>query len=264
MRHTQSIRSRIVGVNVPGAERVLTALAGAALVGAGLSRRSLGGLLTAGLGAVALVRAATGRCPVYRSRAIRKGIHVRRVITIQATPREIYDLWRDLTNLPRFMDHVESVVIEDGGLSRWTIKEGAKRLHYRARITEDSPGQRLRWESLPGGDIEHVGAIELRRAPGDRGTELEVKLHYFPPGGIVVASALYALLRRLARTQIGMELTRLRQLIETGEIATGARRVEDLERKEKGVLEGRELQPQPAAPFSTAERSQWPTTGGVR
>jgi hypothetical protein len=75
---------------------------------------------------------------------------------------------------------------------------------------------------------------------------------------------MYALLRRLARTQIGMELTRLRQLIETGEIATGVRRVEDLEREDKGVLEGHSLHPQPAAPFTTVERSQWPTTGGVR
>ena len=107
-------------------------------------------------------------------------------------------------------------------------------------------------------DLGLAGTIlrrTLLRNVGDDSIEME---------RIVVASALYALLRRLARTQIGMELTRLRQLIETGEIATGARRVEDLERKEKGVLEGRELQPQPAAPFSTAERSQWPTTGGVR
>jgi len=264
MMHTQSIRSRIVGVNVPAGERVATLLAGAGLVGLGLSRRSLGGLLAAGVGAVALVRAVSGRCPVYRSRAIRKGIHVRRVITIQAAPREIYDFWRDLTNLPRFMEHVESVVLEDAGVSRWTLEQGRKRLRYRARITEDSPGQRLRWESLPGGDLDHLGSLDLREAPGDRGTELVVKMHYFPPGGLIVASALYAFLRQLARAQIGMELTRLRQLIETGEIATGARRVEDLERKEKGVLESPELNPTPAMPVTTAQRSAWPTTGGAR
>jgi uncharacterized membrane protein len=263
MKHSQSIRSRIVGVNIPRGERVATALIGASLVGIGLARRSLSGLLAAGAGTALIVRAGTGRCPAYRARAIRKGIHVRRVVTIQAPASEVYALWRDLTNLPRFMEHVESVKVEGNGVSRWTIKEGRRRLSYRARITEDTPNQRLRWESLPGGDIAHVGSLELREAPGDRGTEVEVKLHYFPPGGIVVASALYAFLRRLVRTQVGIELARLRQLVETGEIATGARRLRELEEDEKRVLHGRVLRPETISPVSTARRSEWPT-GGAR
>ena len=263
MRHTQSIRSRIVGVNIPPGERIATALAGAGLVGLGLTRRSLPGLLLAGLGAAAVVRAAAGRCPMYRARAIKKGIHVRRVITIQATPREIYDLWRDLTNLPKFMDHVDAVEMEEGGISKWTVHEGGKQLTYRAQITEDTPGRRIRWETLPGGDVDHVGTLDLREAPGDRGTEVEVKMHWFPPGGILVASTFYALLRRLVRTQIGIELARLQQLVETGEIATGARRREDIEREDQGVLHGQELRPQMNAPYTTAQTSSW-TNGGAQ
>ena len=120
---------------------------------------------------------------------------MRRAITIQATPRQIYDMWRDLENLPRFMEHVTSVTIEDGGISRWVVEQGPARLSWRAEIVEDVARQRLRWRSLPGGDIEHEGSIELRAAPGDRGTVVEVKFHYFPPGGLIVASALSAFSR---------------------------------------------------------------------
>lgn len=261
--HTQSIRSRIVGVNVPPVERIVSGLAGGALAAMGISRRSLGGLLVAGVGVAAIARAVSGRCPAYRMRAIRRGIHVRRVITIQCTPREVYDLWRDLTNLPKFMSHVESVTMEDANISKWVIKEGPKELVYRAEISEDTPGRRLRWRSLPGGDLEMEGALELREAPADRGTEVEIKLHYFPPGGLVVAGALYSFLRRIPRMQIGVELARLRQLIETGEIATGARRLEDIENEDKGVIEGTGLRPQMQAPVTTAQTSAWPTAHGT-
>ncbi len=260
--HHQSIRSRIVGVNIPPGERIATAVLGVGLIGFGLMRRSLPSVLLAGVGGLAIARAAAGRCPVYRARAIRKGIQVRKVVTIQASAREIYDLWRDLTNLPKFMDHVESVEHEGDGVTRWTVTEGGRRLTYRARITEDTPGRRLRWETLPGGDVEHVGTLDLREAPAGRGTEVEIKMHYFPPGGLVVASALHAFLRRLVRTQVGIELARLQQLVETGEIATGARRPQDVEGSDKGVFEGSELRPQLNAPYTTAQTSSWTTTNG--
>lgn len=265
MGDSQHIRSRIVGVNIPPGERVATAVVGGALVAFGLSRRSLRGLVLASVGAAAMVRAAAGRSALYRLRSIRRGIHVRRVITIQCTPREVYELWRDLTNLPRFMRYIDSVTIEEPGVSRWVIKEGKRELVSRVRIVEDTPGRRLRWQSLPGGDLMHEGELDLRPAPADRGTEVEVKLHYLPPGGRLVASALYGFLRKLATVQIGIELARLRQLIETGEIATGTRRLEDI--RDLDILDGPALRPGATSPLTTAQTSVWPTvdtTGGAR
>lgn len=267
MKDRQHIRSRVVGVNIPPGERIVSGLAGGALAVIGISRRSVGGLVVAGAGAAAMVRALTGRCAVYRARAIRRGIHIRRVTTIQCTPREVYELWRDLTNLPRFMHHVESVTMEDDVISRWVIKEGPKSLSYRAEIVEDTPARRLRWRSLPGGDLAHEGQLDVREAPAGRGTEVEVKLHYFPPGGLVVASALYAFLRRITHVQVGIELARLRQLIETGEIATGVHRFIDLEADAMTAVDGARLRPQVTSPVTSAGQSVWPTapgTGGAR
>ena len=261
-RGMQNVRSRIVGVNIPPGERVATGLVGAAAILMGVRRRGLGGVIAAGLGTVAVVRAITGRCPAYRARAIRRGIHVRRVITIQAKPEQIYSLWRDLSNLPRFMSHVKSVTDEGANISRWVVEVGGKELEWRAEIVEDSPNRRLRWKSLDG-DIRHEGELDIREESGDRGTVVEVKMHYFPPGGLLVASALYGFLRKMAKVDIGTELVRLRQLLETGEIATGARRVPDLDRDDKAISAA-QVAPGAPPPVATAQTSAHDIQGTVR
>jgi uncharacterized membrane protein len=223
---TSRIRNRVSGTNIPPLERVATGAAGLGLALYGASRSGWRGRLALGLGATALVRAITGRCPVYRARVLRGGIRVQRSVTILATPNEVYELWRDLPNLPRFMSHVAAIEVEDDRISRWTVEEGPVRLTWRAELVEDEPGHRLRWRSLPGGDLRNEGVVELRPAPGDRGTVVDVKLTYRPPGGLAVASLLRGALHELTYVQLGAELARLRQLIETGEIATGERRIE--------------------------------------
>lgn len=249
----QNVRSRIVGVNIPTGERIATGIAGAAAILIGARRRGVTGTLAITLGSLAIVRAVSGRCPAYRARAIRRGIHVRRAVTIQAEPAQIYALWRDLANLPRFMSHIRSVTDEGNGVSRWVVEIAGKQLAWRAELVEDLPNRRLRWRSIEG-DLRHEGEIDIRAQPGDRGTVVEVKLHYFPPGGLVVASAFYELLRWLAKTDIGMELVRLRQLLETGEIATGARRVPELREEDKAISAARMAPSQPP-PVTTAQTS---------
>lgn len=261
-RRMHNVRSRLLGVNIPAGERVATGLVGAAAILIGLRRRGLAGAIAAGLGSVAVVRAITGRCPGYRARAVRRGIHVRRVVTIQAKPEQIYSIWRDLANLPRFMSHVKSVTDEGGNISRWVVEVGGKELEWRAEIVEDSPGRRLRWKSI-GGDIRHEGEIDIRPESGDRGTVLEVKMHYFPPGGLLVASTLYGFLRKIAKVDIGGELVRLRQLLETGEIATGARRVPDLDPDDKAISAA-QVAPRQPPPVTTAQTSAHDVQGTVR
>lgn len=260
--HMHHVRSRIVGVNIPTSERIATGLAGAAAILFGAYRRGVSGVVTAGIGSALVVRAITGRCPAYRARAARRGIHVRRAITIQAKPDEIYAMWRDLSNLPRFMSHVKSVTDEGNNLSHWVVDVGGKELDWRAEIVEDSPNRRLRWKSTEG-DIRHEGEIDIRELSGDRGTVIEVKMHYFPPGGLLVAAPLYGLLRKVAKVDIGTELARLRQLLETGEIATGARRVPDLDDDDKAVSAA-QVAPRQPPPVSTAQTSTHDIQGTVR
>ena len=239
MEKDRVIRSRIVGINVPRWERIASVIAGAGLAGLGASRfvakdRGIAsGSLLAALGGALLVRGATGRCGVYRMRAVKKGVEVRRSVTIQCSPQEVYELWRDLRNLPRFMEHVKSVEVLSSTLSRWRVEEGPKVLEWEAEITEDTPGRRLRWSSLPGGDIEHEGVLDIYEAPHGRGTVVEVRMRYVPPGGRFVMGMLNGVLRKLPGLQLTEELARLRMLLETGELATGARNPAELDAGEK-------------------------------
>lgn len=242
MDQNRDIRSRIVGTNVPGWERIASVVLGAGLVGTGVARiagvrmkeRGIVGGVVLGLAGVALLgRGITGRSGLYRMRSVRKGIEVRRAVTIQCSPQEVYELWRDLRNLPRFMEHVKSIEIESDRISRWRVAEGPKTLEWRAEITEDTPGRRLRWRSLPGGDIEHEGVVDVYEAPGGRGTVVEVRMRYRPPGGLVVMGMLNGILRKLPGLQLAEELARLRMLIETGELATAARNPRELAAEEK-------------------------------
>jgi uncharacterized membrane protein len=244
MEENRDIRSQIVGVNVPRWERIASVVVGSGLAGWGISRvvgvgckerRVVRGLVVTLLGAAILERGVSGRCGVYRMRAVRKGIEFRRAITIQCSPQEVYELWRDLANLPRFMHHVKSVEVISDKLSRWVVQEGPKTLEWQAEIVEDTPGRRLRWSSLPGGDIEHEGSVDVYEAPVGRGTIVEVKMRYVPPGGLFVMGMLSGFLRALPGVQLAEELARLRMLIETGELATGARNPREVQQSEKVI-----------------------------
>ncbi len=245
------IRSRRSGVNVPPLERVLTTGLGAALVALGIRRRGLGGWLATLAGGAIAARGVTGVCAVSRQLTSREEVRVRRAITIQRPRPEIYRLWRKLDNLPKFLAHVSSVRLEGATTSHWEVKEGPLTLRWTAELMDDVPDHYLRWRSLPGGDLDHEGELELRDAPGGRGTEVHVTLRYRPPAVGWVGLPVQRLLARITRVQLGSELVRLRQLLETGELATGASRPGEAEHKELLAAKqvGRQLAAEPVDVF---------------
>jgi uncharacterized membrane protein len=148
-----------------------------------------------------------------------KRVHVRKATTIRKPQEEVYDFWRDLENLPRFMVHLESVQVLDETRSRWRARGPAGRsVEWEAELVEERPAELLRWRSRPGADVEHAGTVRLSPAPGDRGTEVVVELTYAPPGGELGALAAKMLGEEPA-TQLADDQRRLKQVLETGELA---------------------------------------------
>lgn len=162
-------------------------------------------------------------------------------VTIGADRRAVYDYWRRLENLPRFMKHLERVEEYDGSRSHWVARAPlGTHVEWDAEITDDVPGERIAWTSTEGSEIWNSGEVTFERAPGDRGTEVHVRLEYAPPGG-AVGAAVARLLGEEPKNQIKGDLRRLKQVIETGNVIVS-----------EAVAEGRSRRQRPARPLGKA------------
>lgn len=184
--------SKVPGANVGSTERLLTLLAGAALLGyAWRSNSKKMGLASAGL----LLRGATGYCPAYAAMGVNnadtrealsgpRGIHVRESVTINAPAEEIYRFWRQLDRLPEVMPHLERVEQLDTKRSRWTAKAfDAVPVTWEAEIINEVPFETIGWKTVAGEAIQHAGSVNFKPSYGARGTEVRVHLQYTAPGG---------------------------------------------------------------------------------
>lgn len=220
------IRSR---VNVGAVERGLSLATGLALLAYTVSRRPRLGL-PLGLDASYMIyRGATGHCVFYQMMGINRaeadgheGIRVERAVTVNRPKEELYQLWRDFENLPRFMEHLESVQVpdRDNGRSHWVAKGPLdRRVEWDSEVIEERENELLVWKSLPGSMVESMGRVEFMDAAGGRGTILHVSMQYNPPAGSLGA-AFAKLFGREPGHQIKEDLRHFKQIMETGEIAS--------------------------------------------
>lgn len=147
-----------------------------------------------------------------------KGIEVTRVITVNRPVDEVYRFWHDFSNLPRFMSHLESVEVRGERRSFWKAKAPAgTTVSWEAETTEDRPNALIAWRSLEGADVDNAGSVRFSQAPGGRGTEVRVELSYRPPAG-ALGAFVAKLFGEAPEQQIKGDLTRFKQVMETGEV----------------------------------------------
>jgi uncharacterized membrane protein len=223
------------GRNISETERWVSMAAGAGLVAYGLTRRRGTGLLVAGLGAWLARRGMTGHCHTYQLLGLNTagtgedtrgalggpaGVIVEESVVINRPISELYRFWRNLENLPRFMSHLESVERITDTLSRWRAKAPAgTTVEWNAEIINEVPDQVIGWKSIEGSDVVSAGSVNFDEAAGGRGTRVQVRLQYSPPGG-KVGDAVARLLGSDAATQIRQDLQRFKQLVESGQTTT--------------------------------------------
>lgn len=220
------------GPNVEGNERIGSGVLGSFLVLWGLRRHGLGGAAAILAGMALCGRAATGRCAIKR--AIQGRPYARNVaqdrgwqsaavssaaVTIARPRTDVYRLWRDFTNLPRFIAHVEHIEVLTPHRSRWTVRAPMGRLvSWTSYITEEIENERIAWESEGSAEVPNFGWVEFRDAPGGRGTEVRALIAYRPPYG-EAGRLVNILFRETPAHQMQDDLRRLKQIMETGEVA---------------------------------------------
>src|SRR5687767_15454462 len=157
--------------NISATARLASTVAGAALAVVGYQRSNKALGLT-GLGLIA--RGASGWCPVtaslnpdaYYDEPTRRylggsrGVIVEDAITIYRPVSEVYSYWRNLENLPRFMDHLEEVVVTDRFRSHWVARGPlGVRVEWDAEIINDIPPSLLSWKSVGHSDVISAGSV---------------------------------------------------------------------------------------------------------
>ncbi len=223
--------------NVGPNERVLSLAAGAALAIEGMRRGGVGGMVRTLAGGALLARGATGHSLVYsqfgatpaerriaQQTGWRAAAAVSRSVTVARPRAEVFAFWRDFSNLPRVMRHIRAIEVIDDRRSRWTLRAPAGlSVTWEARITDLRDGERIAWESVPGAMLHSTAWVEFRDAPQDRGTEVRALVAYEPPGG-QLGRTIAKLFGEEPGQQSRDDLSRFKQMMETGEVATNVMR----------------------------------------
>lgn len=216
-------------VNVGTGERGVSLAAGLAMISYILTRRPDAKLsLPLGLEAGYMIyRGATGHCLVYqmmeinRSEEGNKGILVQSSVTVNLPRERLYRIWRNFENLPRFMEHLQSVDVDEatgGKRSHWVAKAPfGRKVEWDAEMTEERENEYIAWRSLPGSTVESQGSVKFMDAPGGRGTIVTVAMQYNPPAGSMGA-AVARLSGEDPGQQLRDDLRHFKQMMETGEI----------------------------------------------
>jgi len=235
--------------NVNPVERFISATTGGALLAYGMRQGGAFGVLLSILGGGIALRGVTGHCQIYdamgvdtnkgetesrnfssgnskskKSKTFANGLlsgkaHVTKSLTINKSPAELYNFWRNFENLPQFMQHLESVKNTGEKTSHWKAKAPlGTSVEWDAELTSDQENERIGWRSLEGADIPNSGVVEFKPTR-NRGTEVKVSLTYEAPGGVL--GTLFAkLFGEEPSQQVYGDLYRFKSLMESGEVIT--------------------------------------------
>ena len=195
-------------------------LAGAGVLGLGglMAPRSPIGMAM-GLAGLALLLSASTRRPlrsVLGGATHAQPVEVEKTIRIDAPPEQVFDLFANYENFPRFMSNVVEVRDLGNRRSHWVVKGPAgTEFAWNAVLTEHDRPSRLAWESEAGAEVEQSGSILFE--PIHSGTRVTVHMSYRPPAG-ALGHAVASLLGRDPKRQMDEDLSRMKSLVERGAI----------------------------------------------
>lgn len=215
--------------NVNATERILSIAAGGFILYKGIKQlfknRPLLGLQEAAVGGVLLYRGATGFCPVYdrigKDSTDLQPIRITEKFIVDRPRDEVYSFWRNLSNLPRFMKHLDSVIEMDETHSDWSanIPNNLIKISWKAEITREEQNSYLGWQSVEDSTIDNAGKVEFVDALNGLGTELTVEINYFPPAGNI-GRGIANLFNTIFENMVREDITNFKHYVEGQEYKT--------------------------------------------
>lgn len=219
-----AMRSEFMQENWTPAARGAAVLAGGALAGYGLVRRTPLSTLLAAAALGVVVRGLTN-VPLKRAFGFNAGhraIDLQKSIEIMAPPETVFDAWTRYENFPYFMAHVLEVRDLGEQRSHWVVRGAmGARIEWNACLTETLRPTLLAWKSEPGSVVEHAGIVRFEAT--ESGTRVHVRLSYNPPAG-ALGHGVAVLLGSDPKQELDDDLMRMKSFIETGVLPHDAAR----------------------------------------
>lgn len=212
-------------INAADIEHIGAMVAGGLMLLTGLRKGGLAGLIFKAGGTALLLRGKTGYRRLYDALGVqlpmtptgvgRYNVRVESAVNVNRRPSEVYRIWRNLENLPVFMDDLVAVYEIDDVTSRWVARGPAGTVvKWDANIINDVENELIAWESLEGSGVDNAGSVHFEETP-EGGTHVRVVLRYDPPAE-QLGTALAKLFRRDPQTQIDRDLRRFKRIMDVG------------------------------------------------
>lgn len=196
--------------------RLAAGLLGTGLTAYALRSPGLAGA-AAGLSGLVLCGRAAANLPLRRLLGVGAGcraVEVHKTITVDAPVQEVFDLWANYENFPRFMGHVRDVRRAGDGRAHWSLDgPGGVPIRFETVETRREPNRLLAWRTVEGAAVAHAGIV--RFDPEGGGTRIDIRMSYNPPGG-AVGHAVAAMLGRDPKRVMDEDLVRMKSLLEHG------------------------------------------------
>ena len=231
-------RSELMQENWTPGVRLLSGAGGGLLGLYGLRQGGLPGLVISALGFGLALRGVTNLPPrrLFGYGGGRQAVEAQKAININAPAEEVYALWANFTNFPRFMSHVHEVRDLGDGRSHWKVAGPAGvPVEWDAVITKQVPERLLAWKSVEGEAVQSAGIVRFDPNP-DGSTRVTVRLAYNPPAG-ALGHAVASFFGADPKQAMDEDLVRLKGLLETGKTTTAGKEVrrEEVTRSESGL-----------------------------
>jgi uncharacterized membrane protein len=140
-------------------------------------------------------------------------------IDVEVPVRTAYDQWTQFEEFPQFMSGVERVDQLDDQRLHWVAKVAGKTKEWDARITEQTPDQRVAWTATSG--AENAGVVTFHRID-DNKTRVTVQMDIDPEGVVENVGDKLG----VPGGQVKGDLERFKKFIESRGVETGAWRGE--------------------------------------
>jgi len=141
-------------------------------------------------------------------------------VDVDVPVRTAYNQWTQFESFPQFLSFVESIDQIDDTTVRWKVKIGNAEREFNAVITEQSPDERIAWNST-GGEVDHAGVVTFHKL-NDNTTRVTVQLDWEPEGFVETAGAALGVDSR----SVKKDLDHFKEFIESRGHETGAWRGE--------------------------------------